>query len=351
MRDDQITKVQLLPPSEANPRNSEASIIQLKDGRLLLAYSHFYGRDMDAGGAYIAGRFSEDNGRTWTGKDIVLVENEGKFNVMSVSLLRLLSGEIALFYLVKNSQSDCIPYVRISNDEARTWGNRIRVISQEGYYGLNNDRVIQLPSGRLIVPVEFSPGAYGPPEAPIVPPCQSMCFLSDDKGISWHRSQTVLEPLIGSKSGLQEPGVVELKDSSVMMFMRTDLGGQFVSYSYDRGETWTNPVFSSLKGPCSPATIKRIPSTGDLLAVWNTPSAICRRPLPRCTLSTAISKDEGKSWQNIKTLEYDPEASYCYVSLLFVDDKAIMTYAHRHNFFFKGGMLLLTLVDINWFYE
>ena len=51
----------------------------------------------------------------------MVVPNEGKMNTMSVSLLRLESGRIALFYLRKNSLSDCRLYMRTSSDEAKTW--------------------------------------------------------------------------------------------------------------------------------------------------------------------------------------------------------------------------------------
>jgi len=40
---------------------------------------------------------------------------------MSVSLLRLQNGEIALFYLLKNSEQDCRPVMRLSRDEGTTW--------------------------------------------------------------------------------------------------------------------------------------------------------------------------------------------------------------------------------------
>ena len=68
---------------------------------------------------------------------------------MSVSLLRLQDGTIALFMV--NSLIDCIPYLH-STDEALSWSDPIRCISDSaGYYTLNNDRVIQLQNGRLIL--------------------------------------------------------------------------------------------------------------------------------------------------------------------------------------------------------
>ena len=61
-----LKKIRLLPPGKENSRNSEGSIIGLKDGKLFLAYSHFYGGPADNSPAYIAGRFSEDKGKTWS---------------------------------------------------------------------------------------------------------------------------------------------------------------------------------------------------------------------------------------------------------------------------------------------
>src|SRR5690606_1258561 len=124
-----------LAPKTGNPRNSEGDFIKLKDGRWLFIYTHFVSGSGDHAKAFLASRESKDGGLTWSEKDAVVVENEGGFNVMSVSLLRLQSGEIALFYLRKNSLSDCRPVLRISNDEAKTWSEPIECITDEiGYY-------------------------------------------------------------------------------------------------------------------------------------------------------------------------------------------------------------------------
>ncbi len=97
---------------------------------------------------------------------------------MSVSLLRLQSGEIALFYLRKNSETDCIPFMRISSDEAKTWSEPKRCIGAEGYHVVNNDRFVQLPGGRIIFPTSVH-------EAPSWANGKIMCYYSDDNGESW----------------------------------------------------------------------------------------------------------------------------------------------------------------------
>jgi len=73
--------------------------------------------------------------------------------VMDVSLLRLNSGEIALFYGYKNSYGDSKIYVRKSFNEGKNWDEAICITPRSGYNGINNARVIQLTSGRLLAPV------------------------------------------------------------------------------------------------------------------------------------------------------------------------------------------------------
>ena len=76
-----------ISPSDNNPRNSEGDFIELKDGRLLYIYTHYYGESSsDHATAYLASRSSSDHGKTWSQKDEIEIENEGDMNVMSVSL-------------------------------------------------------------------------------------------------------------------------------------------------------------------------------------------------------------------------------------------------------------------------
>ena len=142
-----------LEPKEGNPRNSEGDFISLNDGRLLFVYTHFTGGSGDNSNAHLAARFSEDSGKTWTKEDLTIVPNEGGMNIMSVSLIRLNSNKIALFYLRKNSETDCLPIMRISSDEAKTWSKPILCVDEPGYYVMNNDRVVKLKNGRMMAPL------------------------------------------------------------------------------------------------------------------------------------------------------------------------------------------------------
>ena len=57
--------VLLLNTGGNNPRNSEGDFITLKNGRILFIYSHYTGgSSSDFAPAYLAGRFSDDGGKT-----------------------------------------------------------------------------------------------------------------------------------------------------------------------------------------------------------------------------------------------------------------------------------------------
>ncbi|MEO9004611.1 MAG: sialidase family protein [Ginsengibacter sp.] len=306
-----------LLPKANNPRNSEGDFITLKDGRILYVYSHYTGTsDSDHAHAYLAGRYSSDQGKTWTQEDVKIVEQEGTMNVMSVSLLRLQNGAIALFYLKKNSETDCIPFIRISDDETKTWSDPQPCITNKpGYFVLNNNRVIQLKNGRLLLSVAMhrSPGQLFSNMGRIY------SYFSDDNGKSWKSSQEVPNP---AAIVTQEPGMVELRNGSILMFMRTMSGIQYLSYSKDEGKTWSTVEASNIKSPCSPASITRIPSTGDLLLVWND-NGIDQKRTP---FNIAISKDEGKTWINNKILENNSTGVYCYPAIHFINQDVLIGY-------------------------
>ena len=338
-----------LQPGQNNPRNSEGDFITLKDGRILFVYSHYTGNsDSDHGTAYLAGRYSSDNGKTWMNDDHLIVQQEGTMNVMSVSLLRLQNGKIALFYLKKNSTSDCIPLLRMSSDEAKTWSEPIPCITdRKGYFVLNNDRVIQLKNGRITMAVSLH---QTPEEGKWHNNGRLFSYYSDDNGQSWKPGTEVANP---NNVTLQEPGLVELKNGDIMMIIRSSGGVQHKSYSKDQGHTWSTVEPTDIKSPVSPATIERIPSTGDLLMVWNNNGgdnpAIKGKRTP---LTIAVSKDDGQTWEHVKNLEDNPDGWYCYIAMDFVGKHVLLGYcAGSQSQKSHLNTTDITRLHLNWIYD
>jgi len=315
----------VVPVGPDNPRNSEADIIQLKDGSLLLGWTEFYaGGGADHAPARISGKISKDGGETW-GDKYTLVENDGGCNVMEVNFIRLKNESIALFYCQKNTEStDCRVMMRTSSDEGKTFTDPKQLSPDGKYTGLTNGRCIRLKSGRILLEAWEGGDSY--------------CCLSDDEGETWRDSQRV-----GPEEGCWEPACVELKDGRVLMLMRTGIGGQYAGISEDGGETWSKPEATALVGTAAPVSISRVPTTGDLLAIWNhNPGAKRRNPF-----TSAISRDEGKTWEQFKNIETAADDMWAYPAITWIDDVAFLTY-----FNYKGGISLqLRRIPASWFYE
>lgn len=323
-----LTRHLTLAPSAGNPRNSEGDFIQLKNGKWRFIYTHFVGGAGDHAKAYLASRESSDGGRTWSDRDRLVVENEGGFNVMSVSLLRLKTGAILLFYLRKNSLDDCRPVMRVSRDEGESWSGPQECITNAiGYYVLNNSRVIQLANGRLILPTALHANVNGK-----LQPGRIVTFLSDDEGKSWRRSATILaSDAAGKEINFMEPGVAETGAGKLLMVIRTKLGCQYFSRSDDGGETWLPPEASPFLSPEAPATLVKVPGTDHLLMIWNDhcdrPESYRRsQPPVRNPLAASLSTDGGKTWSKEKIIENAPGHGYCYTAAAFEGNRVLLAY-------------------------
>jgi sialidase-1 len=334
--------------SVKQPRQTEADIVVLRDGSLFAAWSDFYEQAADNAPARISAAKSTDGGRTW-GPRFTLQENTGKANVMSVSLVRSRTGDLLFFYLQKNSLTDLKVYVRRSADDAKSWGAATLVTPEEGYHVMNNARVVQLRSGRLLAPIATTARVWTTNDN-----FKTVVYISDDDGRTWKQGKTLLS---APKRGAMEPGLIECNDGRVLQIIRTQTGWIWHSYSSDGGDTWSEAKPWTIEAPEAPATLARHPATGEWLLVWN-PIVVWNDPErtvlganhggPRTPLAAAISRDEGKTWSKSKLLESDPGATYAYTSITFHEGRALLSYYHFPN----GGKLLalkFKSVPLDWF--
>jgi len=229
--------------------------------------------------------------------------------------------------------------------------------SEPGYYVVNNDRVIQLSSRRLIVPAALHTAcAGGPltsPAASVLSPYgQIFCYLSDDAGATWRRSREVLPEAHpgGERVMVQEPGLIELQDGRVMIFSRSDAGSQYIAYSSDQGQSWSPLHASEIISPCSPAPL--IPDTGDLLMVWNNHADIPDEPAGKRTpLTCAISRDEGDTWINVTDIETDPWGWYCYTAIAIAGDHVLLAHTAGDTRENNGlAKVQITRLPVAWLY-
>lgn len=341
-----------LDPTPAHPRSTEGAFVTLKSGRIIFEYSQFSEGQHDYSPSAIARIYSDDQGLTWSQPEVV-VPTGAYQNIMSVTLLRLASGKIARFYAVKKTMlRDCHPVISLSSDEGKTWTEPKLVTEAPGYFVLNNDRVIQTRTGRLIVPLGFhrTSGATDDWKS-WDPRAIALWYYSDDEGATWKEADTWWAIPALSKSGLQEPGVVELADGSLYSWFRTDQGEQYESTSKDNGVTWSLPRPTALKSPVSPASIKRVPGTNTLMVVFNDHSgrvAAPADPKQRAPQAVAFSTDEAKTWGPSQLIESDLTGWYCYTAIHFTGDSVLLAYVAGNEQIGKLSRLRVQRVPLAW---
>ena len=323
-----IRKQILAPATDEYPRNMGADLTRLTDGRLLLAYSQWLGRTTDDDASRVVGRISEDDGGSW-GKIFVIAEPDQTQNIVRMpSFVRLGDGRLALFVRCHQSPNGKSIAMMQCRDESlpaldgSAWTEPRRITpAGPGSHIIIGQRVIRTTSGRLIVPLA-TPWPWDRKDGK-TDNIQTWCLLSDD-GENWRQSRSMLE---GPGRGLMEPCVVELDSGRLMMLTRTQMHRQYISYSDDDGEIWTEAMeVTRLISPESPAALATEPNTGWVMVVWNRNSNLGSHGTNRTPLTVGFSHDGGKSWFGFHNLEEEPGKAWSYPSIRFIDGVAHVLY-------------------------
>ena len=360
----EIFSLAVAPWSAENPRSDHAQIFPLSGGRLLLVWSEYYVRqpsrifrnayspdgNSDQAPCQISAKVSRDGGRTWSAR-MTLQENIGADNVKQPNLVRLANGDVLFFFtswdLKKQERS--IHYRR-STDECETWSDVKQLTPPGGAYILDAGRVFVHSSGRIILPTYWSPEIWTDKER-----YEAFCYYSDDQGLTW---QTSRNRMAIADRGAMEPGMVERKDGSLFVILRTTVGYLYDAESRDRGETWSTPKPTTLTSPQAEPCLRRIPTTGDLVLFWcntlpysKTVPGSTATGRPRNPLSCAISRDEGRTWENIKNIENREGYDSAYANVYFQGQEALVTYYHASTSASRDTELMLKIFPLDWFYQ
>lgn len=306
-------KQTVLPATEELPRHSEASIIELKDGSLLMAWqrhekSHFGSGDQAP--SSIALMNSYDDAKTWKNERIVAKMKDNCVNVFSPSFLRNSDGSISLFfrrYVQLEAGKPCLNncYRITSFDEGNTWSEE-ETLWERQCYGIINHAIKRLSDGSVLVPMDGGDeGGWGDKQERL----KVYVLRSEDDLCTWTQSNTLSVPM----RGLMEPCIAERSDGSLNMVFRTQLGSVFYSESFDGGRSWSKPQTTGLHAPESCPCIVSIPNTDAQLVIWNNteydPSWRSHYG-KRTPLTMAISRDGLRTFTDFFDIETDPAKAF-----------------------------------------
>lgn len=352
-------EVLFLKTGEMNPRNGESTMIRLKDGRIMLAYTEYCSEDgADHGAARISARYSSDEGESWSMPRVLMEKPSDAQNIMSPSLIRLADGGLGMVYLRKDVYEDfgmtCMPMFVRSEDEGESFSLAVSCGFPSGYYCGVNDSVLVTKSGRIYLPTSYTGERRDAMKKMNPKPIPHVSDLrisySDDHGRSWQVLDSVLRTPYSNSQGLFEPGIFEHENGDLWLYCRTPFGHQYDTLSHDEGKTWLavepNCRFTS---PDSPMRVKRVKDF--VVAVYNPVGYNCLQGMTetwgspkRTPIVLALSRNDGRSFNDRSVtaagggflsvarstylLEDDLSNSYCYPSILEVRDGLLVSYYH-----------------------
>ncbi len=271
---------------------------------------------------------SDDGGLTW-GEPWRCAGVEGKPIDHAHSLIKLEGDSVGLgeTWIPENKTYKSKIAFRRSNDGGKTW-EKAAIISPENLMGFAfASSLIRTSSGRLIYPMyggvgqgrwraknaPFPGGLVGgqfvTTDAHFFDPhfAYAYVMLSDDDGRTWRQNECgELVIHVGScfMAHATEPSVAEVEPGRLLMFVRTQLGRLYQSWSEDDGNTWSRLQPTALASSPSPARLLRVPDTGHLICIWNqhSPDEI-KRGFIRSRLSAAVSRSKGAVWEFYQNVE------------------------------------------------
>ena len=296
----QIRYSTIAKSGQTNPRNDTASVVELRNGNLLVLW-HKYEVSADMGHdlapCRIYAKTSRDQGLTWANERMIVDVAPGDRNVHGPAIARLPTGELVMVCLRAHSERSATMCTYVSDDEGAHFTETGTVWERSPGQWLQGGAacILVLSSGRLLVPCHGGDGGQFRQHN------TAWCWLSDDGGSAWTRSQgTVDLPLRGA----MEASVAEARTGRLFMSLRTQLGAIFLSTSDDGGDTWSLPQTTGLKAPESGSCLRRVPDSDTMLLIWNdsTYEPAHHHFGRRRPLSMAISADGCHSWRRIGDL-------------------------------------------------
>lgn len=249
-------------------------------------------------------------------------------------LFKRKNGEIVLFFKVGKNIPRWKTYFAVSYDNGLTFSEPKELVKGDnsGGRGPVKNKCIRLSNGRILAPASTEHTGW-------------VCFtdISDDDGVTFRKSKRVpteyCSPLLNTfndhcrnKIPMIQPTLWESAPGKVHMLTRTAAGKIYRSDSDDNGETWCEAYPTDMPNNNSGIDLVKVPN-GDIYLVSN---PVGENWGERSPLTLSVSKDNGKTFELVKTLEgIEPKREFSYPAIEYLNGSLYISYTwKRHNIAF-----------------
>ncbi len=315
---DDVDVRRVFGPEAPGPYKHPASITQLSNGDLYLAY--YGGEGEYAGDTKVYAARLAAGSQQWTVPVVVAdtpFRSEGNAVVWQAP-----DGLVWLFYVCRygDTWSQSRIKAKISHDGAKTWSDPWLLTMEEGT--MVRGQPIVLSDGDYLLPIYVETGS----DTELVGTDTASYFLRfDPKQKTWTESGR-----ISSRTGNLQPAVVELAPDHLVAYCRRGGGyepiddGYIVrSESHDGGRTWSPGRDTAFPNPNAAIDFIKLRS-GHLLLVYNNSMST------RAPLTVSISTDGDKTYPHRRNI-MDGDGPYAYPYAIQARDAKIHIIFTSHD--------------------
>lgn len=222
-------------------------------------------------------------------------------------------GLLWLCYKVGPSPSEWWGMAKSSADGGATWSAERRL--PEGILGPIKNKPLRLDDGAILCGSSTEHDGW-----------KVHIERTQDPAKDWSLAARVAGP----KFDAIQPTFLRHADGRLQILCRTKQGRIAVSFSIDRGRTWSALAAADLPNPNSGIDAVTLADGRHLLVYNHTTNVAGRWGGPRSPLNVAVSRD-GETWQAAVVLESEP-GEFSYPAVVQAADGLVhITYTHQRN--------------------